>query len=71
MPQQVLAQAGSNSSPPASPQAPRARQQAPRKQDQREPQQREAREAPPPAMAAADEHQDLTRAFAGWFHGFL
>ncbi|PUZ41052.1 hypothetical protein GQ55_9G472300 [Panicum hallii var. hallii] len=62
MPQQVLAQASSNSSPPASPQPPRPRQQAPRKQE-RDPQHREA--PAPPAMAAADEHQDLTRAFAG------
>ncbi|RCV44759.1 hypothetical protein SEVIR_9G403500v4 [Setaria viridis] len=62
MPQQVLAQASSNSSPPASPQPPRLRP-APRKQE-RDPQQREIREAPPPTMAA-DEQQDLTRAFAG------
>ncbi|CAL4914438.1 unnamed protein product [Urochloa decumbens] len=66
MAQQVLAQANSNSSPPASPQPPRLRT-APRKQERDPPQHREVREAPPPAMAAAaaDENQDLTRAFAG------
>ncbi|CAL4939456.1 unnamed protein product [Urochloa decumbens] len=67
MAQQVLAQVNSNSSPPASPQPPRLRT-APRKQERDPPQHREAREAPPPqpAMAAAaDENQDLTRAFAG------
>ncbi|OEL16826.1 Annexin D4 [Dichanthelium oligosanthes] len=56
MPQQVLAQASSNSSPPASPHPPRLRQAPPRKQE---------REALPAAMPAADEHEELTRAFAG------
>ncbi|CAN6300877.1 unnamed protein product [Urochloa humidicola] len=66
MAQQVLAQANSNSSPPASPQPPRLRP-APRKQERDPPQHREVREAPPPPpmAAAADENQDLTRAFAG------
>ncbi|CAN6312723.1 unnamed protein product [Urochloa humidicola] len=65
MAQQVLAQANSNSSPPASPQPPRLRP-APRKQERDPLQHREVREAPPPAMAAAaDDYQDLTRAFAG------
>jgi len=68
--QQFLAQTGSNSSAatsrPASPQ-PRLRQtQAPRKE--RDPQNKE-KEAPPPAMA--DEHQDLTRAFAGMVHYYI
>jgi hypothetical protein len=71
--QQFLAQTGSNSSaatsPPASPQPqPRLRQQqqqAPRKE--RDPQSKE-KEAPPAAMA--DEHQDLTRAFAGTVHHY-
>ncbi|XP_066379867.1 annexin D4-like [Miscanthus floridulus] len=62
--QQFLTQTGSNSSaatsPPASPQPRLRQQQAPRKE--RDPQNKE-KEAPPAAMA--DEHQDLTRAFAG------
>ncbi|KAJ1297089.1 hypothetical protein BS78_01G351200 [Paspalum vaginatum] len=66
--QQFLAQASSNSSaaatsPPASPQPRLSRQpQAPRRE--RDPPQSREKEAPPP-MAAAEEHQDLTRAFAG------
>ncbi|XP_066380461.1 annexin D4-like isoform X2 [Miscanthus floridulus] len=62
--QQFLTQTGSNSSaatsPPASPQPRLRQQQAPRKE--RDLQNKE-KEAPPAAMA--DEHQDLTRAFAG------
>ncbi|CAN6289419.1 unnamed protein product [Urochloa humidicola] len=69
MAQQVLAQASSNSSPPASPQPPRLRP-APRKQERDPPHYKEIKEAPPPppppmATAAADENEDLTRAFAG------